>query len=258
MKITLEKLNSLSPASYNPRSVDPKRLDLVRLSLQKLGWLIPVYATKSGQILSGHQRTTVARDLGYQEVPVVRLPDYPDNERKAINILFNCATNDFDLDFNTKDLARDLLNSSLADDADSISDWPLDNFPCMNVEELSIEPLLKVNTGRWIPHALNVSKSLWAHKIILPVIIDPEGNVINGIGRLQMFSDKRKSSGFFVKVPADRADFARSMLNLLSMDFDIHTKYADVLRFNSFRRAGFGQVDCFWRWMNFAGWVAVK
>jgi len=21
---------------------------------------------------------------------------------------------------------------------------------------------------------------------------------------------------------------------------------------------GFRQVDCFWRWMNFAGWVAVK
>lgn len=24
------------------------------------------------------------------------------------------------------------------------------------------------------------------------------------------------------------------------------------------RRVGFRQVDCFWRWMNFAGWVAVK
>ena len=24
------------------------------------------------------------------------------------------------------------------------------------------------------------------------------------------------------------------------------------------RRAGFGQVDCFWRWCNFAGWVAVR
>lgn len=24
------------------------------------------------------------------------------------------------------------------------------------------------------------------------------------------------------------------------------------------RQAGFRQVDCFWRWMNFAGWVAIK
>jgi tRNA (cmo5U34)-methyltransferase len=22
--------------------------------------------------------------------------------------------------------------------------------------------------------------------------------------------------------------------------------------------AGFDQIDCFWRWMNFAGWVAVR
>ncbi len=28
---------------------------------------------------------------------------------------------------------------------------------------------------------------------------------------------------------------------------------ADLLR-----RSGFSQVDCFWRWMNFAGWVAVR
>ena len=24
------------------------------------------------------------------------------------------------------------------------------------------------------------------------------------------------------------------------------------------RGAGFHEVDCFWRWMNFAGWIAVK
>jgi tRNA (cmo5U34)-methyltransferase len=24
------------------------------------------------------------------------------------------------------------------------------------------------------------------------------------------------------------------------------------------RSAGFRKVDCFWRWMNFAGWVAIK
>ncbi len=24
------------------------------------------------------------------------------------------------------------------------------------------------------------------------------------------------------------------------------------------KTAGFVEVDCFWRWMNFAGWVAVK
>ena len=84
-------------ASYNPRKVDADRLALVRLSLQKLGWLLPAYATVDGEILSGHQRVFVARDLGYNHVPVVRLPAMPDNQRKALNILFNRSTNDFAL-----------------------------------------------------------------------------------------------------------------------------------------------------------------
>ena len=39
------------------------------------------------------------------------------------------------------------------------------------------------------------------------------------------------------KASSAEAAFARVMLNLLSMDFDLHTRYADVLRHNSCRRA---------------------
>ncbi len=101
----LEPITSLVPASYNPRAVDPARLALVKLSLQKLGWLLPVYATEGGEILSGHQRTHVARELGYTQVPVVRLPQMPDNLRKAVNILFNRSTNDMDIDSEPEKLA---------------------------------------------------------------------------------------------------------------------------------------------------------
>jgi len=40
-----------------------------------------------------------------------------------------------------------------------------------------------------------------------------------------------------VTVSEAEAAFADAMLNLLSMDFDIHNRYADLLRYNSFRRA---------------------
>jgi len=31
-----------------------------------------------------------------------------------------------------------------------------------------------------------------------------------------------------------------------------------ALAADALRAGGFRQVDCFWRWMNFAGWVAVR
>jgi ParB-like chromosome segregation protein Spo0J len=51
----------LSPALYNPRETDPYRLKLIINSLNKLGWLLPLYATKKEdgtfELISGHQRS---------------------------------------------------------------------------------------------------------------------------------------------------------------------------------------------------------
>jgi hypothetical protein len=44
--IKLEKVDSIVGATYNPRKSDRERLELVALSLRKLGWLLPVYASR--------------------------------------------------------------------------------------------------------------------------------------------------------------------------------------------------------------------
>jgi ParB-like chromosome segregation protein Spo0J len=87
----LEPIDAVSPSTYNPRSADAARLDLVALSLRKLGWLLPIYATPEGEILSGHQRHLVAGRLGLKMVPALRaalehefdLP-YPDESRMGM------------------------------------------------------------------------------------------------------------------------------------------------------------------------------
>ncbi len=233
----LEPISSLVPASYNPRAVDPARLALVKLSLQKLGWLLPVYATEGGEILSGHQRTHVAAELGYTQVPVVRLPQMPDNLRKAVNILFNRSTNDMDLDSEPEKLTQELNALDVHALAGALEDFPVDQFPCMAGEVKPVEPFLRINSGRWIPYALAVAKSLWGYKVRMPIVVDPEGVVVNGIGRLQMLAEKGMTHATFLTLTHAQAALARPLLNLLSMNFDIHTKYADLLRFNSFRRA---------------------
>lgn len=70
----------------------------------------------------------------------------------------------------------------------------------------------------------------------MPVIVTPDLRVVNGIGRLELYAEAKAETVPVVEVPAERAALADAMLNLLSMDFDIHTRYADVLRYNSFRR----------------------
>lgn len=233
--IELADLSSLRPATYNPRSVSKERLDLVALSLQKLGWLLPVYAMKSGEIISGHQRCLMAESLGYRQAPVVWLDDLSDAERKALNIVFNQATNDCRLADSTGDLAAKLAETPIEELASSLPDLR-DSFRCVDAEDVSPGALLEANRGRWSPYAKQVALSLWGRGIIQPVVASEGGRVVNGIGRLQLAAEK-KTALRVVWVDAAEAKLAEAMLNLLSMDFALEDHLGDFLRHNSFRRS---------------------
>lgn len=231
----LVALTELAPAAYNPRAVDPERLAMVRLSLQKLGWLLPVFATAGGEILSGHQRTHEATGIGYDRVPVQEVPEMDDNTRRAVNILFNRSTNDMDIDAVPADLKAQMQAANVHALAAKLPDRK-DHFPCMAAREEPIAPLVKANAGRWLQYSYVTAKSLAAYGIIMPIIVDDAGLVVNGIGRLQMLAEKKAETALIVRLSAKEAEFARFMLNYLSMDFDLAAKYGDLLRFNSFRR----------------------
>lgn len=233
----LEPTSELIPASYNPRDVDEERLNLIALSIRKLGWLLPVYAAEGGEILSGHQRTFIASRIGYDQAPVIRISgDMPDKTRRAINILFNRSTNDMDFETRTEEMADALKHSDIIALGESLPDHPRDDFPCMDAEELEIAPFVKANRGRWITYCNNVSKSLRRHGVMMPVVVDQDGIVVNGIGRLQMAAEKKLKTYRFVRISNEKAEFARAMLNKLSMDFAIEKHYSDMMRYNSFRR----------------------
>ena len=68
--IKLVPIDDLRASNYNPRKNDERRLRLTELSLRKLGFVLPIYADVSGEILSGHQRQLVARRLGFTHMPV--------------------------------------------------------------------------------------------------------------------------------------------------------------------------------------------
>ena len=92
--IKLVPIESIHASDYNPRKNDEKRLHLAELSLRKLGFLLPIYATEDGEILSGHQRTLVAKRIGFEKVPVVYVENRDLKARKGVNLMFNRATND--------------------------------------------------------------------------------------------------------------------------------------------------------------------
>lgn len=238
--IKLVDINSVKPSTYNPRKADPRRLELTELSLRKLGFVLPIYADQDGEILSGHQRHLVSKKIGLKQVPVVFIEKMELEKRKAINILFNRATNDFNTDDTTESVTDRLKNADVFKLAARLKDIKINTpefYPCLNTKTINTIKIIKANTGRLNRYSRNVSASLYAKKIFMPVVATADLKIINGIGRTEVAAERKLKTIPVVILDKIKSQFAEAMLNLLSMDFDIHTKYENLLRYNSFRRA---------------------
>ncbi|MBC2593767.1 ParB N-terminal domain-containing protein [Ruficoccus amylovorans] len=238
--VTLESIDAVQPSAYNPRSADAERLDLIELSLRKLGFLAPIFADSNGEILSGHQRHLVASRMGATQIPVFRTKSMPIAQRKALNIVFNRATNDFDWHTTPEKATRELASLDVHQFAESIPDKAVDSpefIRCLRPSLVSVKELCRANANCWLQYARNLARTLHRQGILMPLVCRRDGTVVNGIGRLEMMAEKKFETAPVVYVSDEEADFARAMMNLLSMDFDVHTRYADLLRYNSFRRA---------------------
>lgn len=252
----LVAVETLQPAAYNPRAVDPARLDLVELSLRKLGFLLPIYADARGELLSGHQRMHVAAErIGLTRLPVERVPEMSLAERKSLNIAFNRGTNDLRPWDTPADLSKAVARQQVHELAARLPDLdPADDqsfFPCLAAAPVPVRDLCAANRGRWIDYARNVARMLAGKGLSQPIVATRELWVVNGIGRLQHLAESGVETAQVVFISDEQAEFAAAMLNLLSMDFDLHRKYADVLRYNSFRRPR-GRRTCLGRAFTFA------
>ena len=88
----------LRPAEYNPRKKlkkGDKEYEKIRASIEEFGFADPLVVNADMTIIGGHQRLTVAVDLGYTEVPCA-VVDIDKTREKALNIALNKITGAWD------------------------------------------------------------------------------------------------------------------------------------------------------------------
>lgn len=99
-------VSELKPATYNPRKkLKPgdKEYEKIKKSIQEFGFADPLVVNKDMTVIGGHQRLTLAKDLGYKEVPCA-VVDVDKTKEKALNIALNKITGAWD-----ESLLADLL-----------------------------------------------------------------------------------------------------------------------------------------------------
>lgn len=117
MKLKVEYLpiNDLKPYENNAKIHTPEQIEQIKKSIQEFGMNDPIGIWgKDNLIVEGHGRLMACKELGYEEVPVIRLDDLTDEQRKAYTLVHNQTTMNtgFDIDILNEELDNIELDMS--------------------------------------------------------------------------------------------------------------------------------------------------
>ena len=228
-------VTDLHPDSTNPRRPDQARMALLNLSIQKLGFIMPLFATADGMVLSGHQRLTIALGRHIETVPVIEIDIKPEDIR-GINVLFNRATNDFNAFDTGSNVSGRLHYQDVIEAAEKLDDFEGEDWYAYGCKPESIARLGTDIAAKYDKKAAVLATSLIRLGVRIPIIAGEDGSIINGVHRLFAAKEAGEKRWPVIRIPDHLARVAALFLNFLSMDFHVGEEFADLLRYSAFRR----------------------
>lgn len=115
LKIEYVDINSIRPYENNAKEHPEEQIEQIKKSIQTFGMDDPIGVWKD-EIVEGHGRLEACKQLGFTEVPIIRLDHLTDEERKAYTLAHNKLTmnSDFNLDILNSEL-ENILNIDMLD-----------------------------------------------------------------------------------------------------------------------------------------------
>jgi ParB-like chromosome segregation protein Spo0J len=130
MDIQTVAISDINPAAYNPRrDLQPGDADYEKLKKSILEFDIVeplVWNKKSSNLVGGHQRLKILKELGHQEVEV-SVVDLPDDKEKALNLALNKISGEWDFP-KLKDILEQLDTGDM--------DMEITGFDLKEIEDL--------------------------------------------------------------------------------------------------------------------------
>ena len=109
LKIEYVPIDDLKPYDNNAKIHTPEQIEQIKKSIQEFGMNDPIGIWgKDNLIVEGHGRLAACKELGMKEVPVIRLDDLTDEQRRAYTLVHNQTT--MNTGFNMNILAEELDN----------------------------------------------------------------------------------------------------------------------------------------------------
>ena len=135
MKLKIEYLNKEQLKSYanNAKLHPPEQVEQIKKSIQEFGFNDPIAVWHDNEVIEGHGRLLAVMEMPeIEKVPVIRLDDLTDEQRRAYMLVHNKLTMNTGFDF-------DLLQDAL----DKIISYNMSGYGCPVVDVEDVESLIE-------------------------------------------------------------------------------------------------------------------
>lgn len=107
LKIEYVPLDSIKPYKNNAKLHPDEQVEQICNSIKETGFNDPI-GIWHGQVVEGHGRLLAAKKLGMKEVPIIRLDELTDEQRRAYALAHNRLTmnSGFDIELLDMELAE--------------------------------------------------------------------------------------------------------------------------------------------------------
>ena len=117
LKIEYVPTTDLKTYANNAKIHTAEQVEQIKKSIEEFGFNDPVAVWKDNEIIEGHGRLIAATELGIETIPIIRLDQLTDEQRRAYMLVHNKLTMNTGFDFT-------ILESEL----ESFSDIDMSNF----------------------------------------------------------------------------------------------------------------------------------
>lgn len=168
LKVEYIPIDSIKPYENNAKIHTPEQIEQIKASINEFGMNDPIGIWGNDNlIVEGHGRLMACKELGYKEVPIIRLDELTDEQRRAYTLIHNQTTMNtgFDIYILNEEL-DDIVNIDMTDfgfdlgvlDSDEFgTDFELPNGEKGNIEQMTFT--LASEQATLIKSALDMVKS---------------------------------------------------------------------------------------------------
>lgn len=128
LKVEYIPIDDIKPYENNAKIHTEEQIEQIKKSIKEFGMNDPIGIWKDNIIIEGHGRLMACKELGFNEVPVIRLDDLTDDQRRAYTLIHNQTTMNTGFDL-------DILNEELQSIDLDMSDFGFDEIELDDIEE---------------------------------------------------------------------------------------------------------------------------